>query len=79
LKLPDLEIRIGDSVTAELLDWIDVVRMVMNQGKYSLNIESSVPISTGNDGDHLIYTDGAATRRLYTYFDSAWRYISFDG
>lgn len=79
MKIFSPEIKIGDTVTEELLDWIDNVKSILNQGKYSLYISSSIPTNTGNNGDTIIYTDGATVRRLYSFYDSAWRYINFDG
>ena len=62
-----------------ILDFMDYVRVILNQGKYSTRVVTSIPTGTANDGEMLLYTDGGSTQRLYAYFGSAWRYITFSG
>jgi hypothetical protein len=75
-RLPDLEIRVGDSITQDLVEWIDHLRAIINNGKYSLYVTDTIPTGTGNNGDALIYSSGG-TMRLYAYFGNSWHYITF--
>lgn len=77
MQLPDVELR--ETRDPGLLDFMDYTRVILNNGRYSLRVVTSIPTGTADDGELLLYTDGAATQRLYAYFGSAWRYINFDG
>ena len=51
----------------------------LTNGKYQLDIVTSVPAWTPqSEGEAVLYHSGA-NRRIYFYFDGAWRYINMDG
>ena len=77
MHIPDVELK--EIRDPGLLDFMDYTRIIVNQGKYSLRVVSSVPVGTANDGDMMLYTDGASVYRLYCYLAGTWRYIDFDG
>jgi len=50
----------------------------ITDGRYSLNVVTSIPTTSASTGEIRVYYSGS-TYRLYVYFDGAWRYITFDG
>lgn len=58
---------------------MDYTMIILNQGLYQMRMINSVPGWVANEGEGLLYSDGAGTRRLYFYIDTAWRYIEWTG
>jgi len=77
MRLPEIELK--ELKDPGLLDFMDFVRVILNQGKYNVRIVTTIPTGSAEDGELLLYTDSVSTRRLYAYFNDAWRYINFDG
>jgi len=58
-------------VNPELAEALDYVRMILNYGKYQLNIVTTPPDWDGEDGETVIYNAGG-TKWLYSYLDGGW-------
>ncbi len=71
-KLRQYTPRIKD---VELTDFITDVRNILNQGRYTPTIVTTVPTATGEEGQEVIYYSGTTFRR-YTYVNGAWRSTS---
>jgi hypothetical protein len=75
LILPDVELK--ELKDPGLLDFIDYTRVILNNGKYSVPIVSVIPTGDANNGESMIYYDGASDMRLYFRVAGIWRYLTF--
>jgi hypothetical protein len=74
MKVPDSVIKIRD---LELVEFMDYVQTILNNGLYEMRIFGSVPDWTANDGENGIYVAGDV-RQLYFYLNGVWSSIGFN-
>jgi len=60
-----------------LLDFMNDITQIINLGRYQMQIITSVPTHTGDDGEHSLYISGKI-KRLYFYdpTNSTWNYLT---
>ena len=74
MKVPDVIIKQRD---LELLEHIDTVQTILNNGLYEMRIFTQVPDWAANDGETGILVTGT-NRQLYFHLNSVWTSISFN-
>ena len=60
----------------DVVDFKDQVTRILNYGKYSNQVVTTVPTWTARDGEAVFYLSGG-TRRWYFYLNSAWNAVEF--
>lgn len=62
-----------------LVDFLNDIGNLVNNGRYQLRVVSSVPTWTGEQGEHLLYISGTVVR-FYIWDDtnSAWQFIEWN-
>lgn len=74
MKVPDAIIRVKDF---ELVDFMDNVQVILNNGLYETRIFSQIPDWAANDGESAIYATGTV-RDLFFMINSTWCRIGFN-
>lgn len=74
MKVPDSVIKTKD---LELVEFMDYVQTILNNGLYEMRIFGSVPDWLANDGENGIYVSGG-NRQLYFYLNGVWSSIGFN-
>ena len=75
MKIPDIETL--KNKDPGILEFIDFVQIILNDGRYEMRVIASVPDWTANEGEFLCYAAGNL-RRLYAYINSQWIYMGFN-
>ncbi len=73
MKVPDAVIKTRDF---SLIEFMDDVQAILNNGLYEMRIFGSVPSWTANDGENGIYVSGSI-RQLYFYLSNVWCTLGF--
>ena len=74
IKIPDVELqKLKDP---GLFEFMDYVRIIINNGRYQFRIVVDVPTWTGIEGEAVIYSAGNE-RSMYVYIDDTWCNISW--
>ena len=73
MKVADAVIKVKD---LELVEFMDTVQAILNNGLYEMRIFSQVPDWTANDGENGIYVSGSI-RQLYFYLAGVWCTLGF--
>lgn len=73
MKLPDAVIKVKD---LELVEFMENVQVILNQGLYEMRITAQVPSWTAQTGETAIYYTGTV-RTLYFYVNGVWAFIGF--
>jgi len=60
----------------QLVDHIEQVQDILNNGKYQMNVLSTIPSHTTEEGCSLFYASGTV-RRFYAYLNGQWNYFGF--
>lgn len=78
LKLPDYEFTPEVRKDLSLVDVLNTVQIIINNGRYQMREVSTLPNWIGEQGEHLLYINGSV-RRLYFWDDvnSTWEFIEF--
>ena len=76
MKLSDLELSPALRKDLSLVDFINSVASIINNGRYQLREVSTAPTHTGEQGEHLLFISGSV-RRFYYWDDInlTWQYI----
>jgi hypothetical protein len=74
MKVPDSVIKVKD---LELVDFMDTVQAILNDGLYETRIFTSVPSWSANEGESAIYSTGSAND-LYYMIGGTWCRIGFN-
>lgn len=74
MKVPDSVIRVKD---LDLIEHMDNVQVILNNGLYETRIFSEVPNWSANEGESAIYATGTA-RDLYFMINATWCKIGFN-
>jgi len=75
MKIPDAVIKIKD---LDLIEFMDSVQVVLNNGLYEFRISDTVPTWQANDGESLIYFT-ATERKLFVFINGVWTFIGWNG
>lgn len=75
MKIADIELPQG-AVPQEVLDWMDNVRLVLNNGRYQQRVIDSIPTWSTHSGETLLYQSDTV-RRQYAYINDQWCYFGF--
>lgn len=59
-----------------LNNYLEKLQSIVN-GKYNLDVETSAPTWTGEEGDMVVYSSGGVYR-IYIYLEDAWRVWTSD-
>ena len=80
MKLSDLELSPALRKDLSLVDFINTVASIINNGRYQMRLYSSLPTHTGEQGEFGIYISGTMAR-FYWYDDVNlnWKYIEWNG
>lgn len=73
MKVPDSVIKIKD---IELVEFMDYVQAILNNGLYEMRIFGTIPDWTANDGENGIYVSGSI-RQMYFYLNGVWCSLGF--
>lgn len=74
MKVPDVVLqKLRDP---GLLDFMDYVSIILNDGRYQFRLVDAVPTWTGIGGEAVIYSAGNE-RAMYVYIDDQWVNISW--
>lgn len=74
MKVPDSVIKTKD---LELVEFMDYVQTILNNGLYEMRIFTSIPDWQANDGENGIYVSGDV-RQLYFFLNGVWTSIGFN-
>lgn len=74
MKVPDAVIKVKD---LELIEFMDYVQVILNNGLYETRISASVPDWSANEGESLLYASGTV-RNLYFMIGAVWTRLSFN-
>lgn len=79
MKLSDIEFSKSTRKDVALIDFLNEVYNLVNNGRYQLRVVSTVPTWTGEQGEHLLYVSGTVMRLyIYDITNSAWRYVEWN-
>lgn len=74
MKIPDIELqKLRDP---GLFEFMDFVRIVINDGRYQFRLVVTEPTWTGIEGEAVIYSAGDE-RAMYVYIDNQWVNITW--
>lgn len=74
MKVPDAVIKVKD---LDLVEMLDSIQTILNNGLYEMRIFSSIPDWIANDGESGIYVSGDI-RQLYFSLNGIWTSIGFN-
>ncbi|MFA6100391.1 MAG: hypothetical protein WC750_06020 [Patescibacteria group bacterium] len=74
MKVPDAVIKTKD---LELVEFMDYVQTILNNGLYEMRIFDAVPTWESNNGETGILVTGS-NRQLYFYLNGVWNSIGFN-
>lgn len=79
MKLQDTTLSPQNRKDTNLLQVLDDISNILNNGRYQMRVVSSVPDWTGEEGEHLLYVSGTV-RRWYWYdiTNSTWQFINWN-
>lgn len=79
MKLGDYEFSIGTRQDLSLVDVLNTIQLIINNGRYQMRQVTTIPNWVGEEGEHLLYVNGTV-RRLYFYdiTNSTWQFIEFN-
>lgn len=69
MRVPDIELQ--ELKDPGLLEFMDYVRIILNDGRYQLRTVSDVPVWTGIEGEMVLYAAGTE-RGIYYYLNGQW-------
>ena len=75
MKLAQIDFR--PSVDVDVQEALDRIRIIINQGRYQLQVVDTAPTWSANDGELAVYA-GASDYRLYAHIGGAWRNLSWN-
>lgn len=80
MKILDLELSPQLRKDLSLVDFINTVASIINNGRYQMRLYASIPTHTGEQGEFGIYISGAVFR-IYFYDDvnTNWKFIEWNG
>jgi hypothetical protein len=73
MKVPDAVIRLKDF---SLIEFMDDVQAILNNGLYEMRIFGSIPDWAANDGENGIYVSGSI-RQMYFHLAGVWCSLGF--
>ena len=74
MKVPSTELR--DIKDPGLLDFIDFVSLILNDGRYQARVVTTIPNWTGGEGEVILYSAGTV-QRIYYYLNGTWQFTTF--
>jgi len=74
MKVPDAVIKIKD---IELMDWMDYVQTILNNGLYQFRLLTTEPSFVSNEGESAIFYD-ATNRKFFVYINGVWCQIGWN-
>ncbi len=79
MKLSEYQFTIGTRQDLSLVDALNTIASIVNQGRYQMRVSAVVPNWVGEDGEHLLYISGTV-RRLYFYdlTNATWQFVEFN-
>lgn len=79
MKLSDIEFSKDTRKDVALIDFLNEIYNLVNNGRYQLRVVSSVPTWSGEQGEHLLYISGTVMRLyIYDITNSSWKYIEWN-
>lgn len=80
MKLQDYAFSRGVRKDASLVEVLNDINSILNNGRYQMRVVTSVPDWEGDEGEHLLYISGTV-RRLYFYdiSNASWHFIQWNG
>ena len=79
MKLEDTEFSRVTRKDTALLDFLNSIYNLMNNGRYQLRVVTTVPTWVGEEGEHFLYVSGTVMR-LYIYdsVNAGWKFIEWN-
>lgn len=79
MRLQDYDFSLNVRRDPSLVDVLNDLKQLINNGRYQMRQVSTVPTHAGDEGEHLLYVSGTV-RRLYVYdiTNATWHYMEWD-